>query len=94
LADFGFPVANTNDEIENKEIKIYPNPTTNNFTIQNATLNGIVNIFNMQGSKVFNKKLTVKSENISIEQLSNGIYFYQITDNDGNILGQGKVIKN
>jgi hypothetical protein len=48
----------------------------------------------MQGSKVFNKKLTVKSENISIEQLSNGIYFYQITDNDGNILGQGKVIKN
>jgi len=94
LADFGFPVATTKVENENKEIKIYPNPTTNNFTIQNASSNSIVNIFDMQGSKVFNKKLTLNIENISIEQFSNGIYFYQIVDNKGIILGQGKVIKN
>lgn len=94
LVDFGFPVATTNVENENKEIKIYPNPTTNNFTIQNASSNSVVNIFDMQGSKVLNKKLTLNIENISIEQFSNGIYFYQIVDNKGSILGQGKVIKN
>lgn len=93
LADFGFPVATINVENENKEIKIYPNPTTNNFTIQNASSKSVVNIFNMQGSKVLNKKLTLNIENIIIEQLSNGIYFYQVTDNEGNILGQGKIIK-
>jgi hypothetical protein len=94
IGDFGFPVASTNVENENKEIKIYPNPTTNNFTIQNASSNSVVDIFNLQGSKVLNKKLTINSENISIEQFSNGIYFYQITNNNGSILGQGKLIKN
>jgi hypothetical protein len=94
LGDFGFPVATTNIENENKEIKVYPNPTTNSFTIQNASSNSLVNIFNMQGAQVLNKKLTLNNENINLEQLSNGIYFYQITDNDGSILGKGKIIKN
>jgi photosystem II stability/assembly factor-like uncharacterized protein len=94
LGDFGFPVTATNIENEDKEILLYPNPTSNNFTIQNATANSVLNIFNLQGSKVIHKKLTQDIDNISIEQLSNGIYFYHVTDSHGIILGQGKVIKN
>ncbi|MCC6251670.1 MAG: T9SS type A sorting domain-containing protein [Bacteroidia bacterium] len=94
LVDFGFPVTTVNVVNENKEIKVYPNPTTNSFTIQNASSSSLVNIFNMQGAQVLNKKLTENIEFISIEELLTGIYFYQITDNEGSILGQGKVIKN
>jgi len=94
IGDFGFPVTATNIENEESAIALYPNPATNNFTVQNAKQNSVISIYNLQGSKVFTKKLQEKTDNINIEQLSNGIYFYQVLSIDGNVMGQGKVVKN
>lgn len=74
----------TNDNvlsIENTEaevIKIFPNPTKDNFTIS-AQFNLInVEIFNVLGQKVFQKELNNEVEDINISELSSGNYFVKI----------------
>jgi hypothetical protein len=62
-------------------MSIYPNPTTNNLTIE-STSNNIesIKIVNVFGATVKEIKLSiaVKSTTVSVKDLANGIYTIQL----------------
>lgn len=64
------------------EIAIYPNPAHNSLTIHNAE-NTIMNIYNVVGAKVYEDKITDRSEQINIESLIPGTYITQFIATDG-----------
>jgi hypothetical protein len=75
---------------------IYPNPGNGNIRL--ALLNGkqmdnelLVNVINMQGQVVYNGNA---SQNINIQELSNGMYIIQLRSKDNELLSYQKYLKN
>lgn len=67
------------------DFKLFPNPTSNNISIDfgTANFNGKGFIFNNQGQKV--KEIIINgNKTIDIKKLSSGIYFLQLIDEKGN----------
>lgn len=72
------------DNINLKNIKIYPNPTANKIFFENTEnikINKII-ITNALGQKLL---LYNSIDNIDISNLTNGIYYISVEDNNGNI---------
>jgi hypothetical protein len=71
------------------DFSVYPNPSSDNISIQSKTEISNVQLFNSLGQNV----LEVKGKsNIDISKLSAGIYFLKVQDAEGN-LGLKRVIK-
>lgn len=72
------------DEVENsKKISIYPNPVTNNLTIENPfTGNVQLKVVNNIGQVVLNQNYNTASTRLNVSTLSKGIYFLNITSED------------
>jgi len=69
------------NKLINDKIKVYPNPSTGNFTFSNVN-NMSVNIYNMQGIEVYNNDNLNHILQINLSHLPNGTYFAKFTDND------------
>jgi hypothetical protein len=67
-------------------IKIYPNPTLGNFTIEGAA--EMVAIYDIYGRLV----LTANTHTLDISNTANGIYFVRVTDKLGKVY-VGKILK-
>jgi serine protease AprX len=80
---------------ENTEISfvIYPNPTSNNISIMfPMNIDEIKVVFyNTLGQKVIEKIIKKESSSISLENFSNGIYYYTIQSES--LLKLGKILK-
>ncbi len=65
---------------KNSEIKLFPNPAKNAFTIiiDNAEVNSEVLIYNIMGKLVKSELLQNKQKKINIDNLNNGIYIIEI----------------
>ncbi|WP_196894047.1 T9SS type A sorting domain-containing protein [Aureivirga marina] len=75
---YNFPELNIeNQTAKATEISIFPNPTTTNFTINNAKGSSI-EIYNSLGQKVFNQKVISEMQNFQVIHLKNGLYFAKI----------------
>ena len=67
-----------------KQIQVYPNPSTENITISsNFQINSptVLNIFNLTGKLILSNNIEMKngfSEVIDISSLRNGVYFIEI----------------
>lgn len=83
-------ITTTIDETSNKLINIYPNPTTDNITIEGIT-NAKIEIFNLQGQVIKNVNLTGNSANLDVSNLTKGMYSIKITSIDG--IYMQKIIK-
>ena len=75
------------------EIKIYPNPNSGKFLIEfdnEIKSNCKLNIYNMLGMKLFETdiKQHTKSKEINCTGLKDGIYYYQINNEDFNLKGK------
>lgn len=64
---------------ESSDVKIYPNPSDGNFFINNSNKEYSVEIYNIIGQKVYERKNT-NSTTLSLSQLNKGVYFVKITD--------------
>lgn len=77
-------------------IILYPNPASTHFTVNiNENLNyenAQLNLYNQLGQRVQQAALIATQTNIAIDQLSSGIYHYQISNGDI-IIKTGKVMK-
>ena len=81
-------VANPNsiEDVASSTIAIYPNPTFGQLSISNdAQTIQSVSIYNLSGALLF---ITQETENIDISHLTTGIYFVQITTNNGVVTRQ------
>ena len=60
------------------EVLVYPNPVSSTTTIQNATTNSILNIYDISGSTLFTKVISSESEVINLSNLSAGVYYGEV----------------
>ena len=85
------------EENQNDEIKIFPNPFSKNI---NIILNGNehveVSLFDVTSRKIFNQSFTIPiaigTISINTEQLAKGIYLYEVRNKNG-VVKKGKVVK-
>ncbi len=78
------------------EVQVYPNPTTNSFTIQsNYTDWKNLSIYNTLGVKVYSNNTIQNSLNIDTKEykMSSGMYFVVIQDEEGEQFTQKIIIK-
>ena len=77
--------------------KVYPNPTKGQVTIENGDIAKMigytVSIYNSIGQEVFQSNITQQQFSLDISQLGgNGLYFMELTDNNGNIVDFKKIV--
>ncbi len=78
-----FDNCTTVNELNNyADAKIYPNPFTDQFVLENFNLNSEINLFDEMGNIILTKVIKSKTEVVSISEVSNGIYFIRIKDQD------------
>jgi hypothetical protein len=88
-------IANINSG--NNNITIYPNPNKGIFTIQSLAVSGksTVEIYNVLGQNIYSNTLNLSKGSdieINLSDKSAGIYFYRLLKEDGNLLGEGKIV--
>jgi hypothetical protein len=72
--------------------KIYPNPTTNNVTIDLISIdNSSVEVYDINGRKLFTQKLYNNSNNVNIDNLAVGVYMFKVISAQGS--ATSKIIK-
>lgn len=74
-----------NENLLENNFSIYPNPTLNNFTISGIE-NGEVRITDSRGRVL--KRITLGKDETSLNGLSEGIYFINITNDKGSVTKQ------
>jgi hypothetical protein len=65
-------------EAVNGQIRVYPNPTANNITIQSSTELGVISIYNALGELSLQMKSKNSQELIDISKLPVGVYTIQV----------------
>ena len=91
-----FQLALTNalnlEEVEsNQNFVVYPNPAENQITFQlEKKQKGIVHLYDVLGQKIIEKEVSENNNSIDIQNLSNGIYYYNF---ESNKTYKGKIIK-
>lgn len=78
------------NEISSMDIMLYPNPSSEKITFSGvAGVAGII-IYDATARIISRSLLQEHNSTISVSNYENGIYFYQISDMNGNFLKQGK----
>ena len=85
-------VISSTDDVEINEVKLFPNPTRDQFTLTNVGNIQDVIIHNIIGSPV-KQYLAEEGANYSIGDLPVGVYMVQLIDANGNNIGSKRVFK-
>lgn len=69
------------DNIEVNDFKISPNPAKNNFTLELGAFNNnaVVEIYDVLGKKVLNRKINAIATNFDISRWNSGLYIIKIS---------------
>ena len=84
----GFHQGVFSDIIDNEflDLIVYPNPTVDSFKIKNLTASAIVNIYDLRGRLVLQKKNVTTNKKIDVTKLNSALYIVKIkVGNRGNI---------
>jgi hypothetical protein len=63
-----------------ESIRLYPNPVTGDYLTVNATHGSWINIFDVNGRKVYSNQMTGESHRVYVRSYIDGIYIVQILD--------------
>ena len=77
-------------DIENASIQIYPNPSKGSFTVNGLEDNSSVEIVDVNGKSVFSQISSGSQMEITIEQVSNGIYY--LTTHANETIGKFRLV--
>jgi hypothetical protein len=95
--EFEFVPGSSIDELQNGDIKIYPNPIDEYLEIDfsEKVNQGIYNIefFDMHGRIVHSATLKNSRNKVNLSSLAKGIYLLKISDESGNVLVSKRVFK-
>ncbi len=70
----------------NTKLTVYPNPASDvlNINLSNANFkNSNLSIFNISGKEILNANMNGSNTQVNIEELSNGVYFVNISNQNG-----------
>lgn len=89
----GCVLTNIDNKKSNELISIYPNPFTQSINVVSNSENSNLElkIYNVLGTEILNKKITNKETNINVNNLSSGIYIYNLIENN-NVIQTGKIV--
>ena len=73
------------------EAKLYPNPTTGQFTVEGANVEK-VEVYNLVGQKVYEQRGS-KAVNIDATEWNKGLYFVNIIEENGAVVTKKLVVK-
>ncbi len=73
------------DEVSN-EAKVYPNPTTSILNIETTAAANTVSIISMDGKVVATADMSGLTGSIDVADLTEGVYFYEVTIADGSVI--------
>jgi len=74
-------------------VSLYPNPAKNEITIETKlTNNNSIKILDVTGKLVSNNSFKTNKITLSVSNLDNGIYFYNILDVSGNVSHSNKFV--
>lgn len=59
-------------------VNLYPNPTNNNFTISSSAVIDYITIHSIHGQQVYRQEVSSTSVNISLDNVSTGIYYARV----------------
>ncbi len=78
----------TDTQVKNKTLKVFPNPFTKEIVIENPDNISELKIYNLQGQKVYSKKLSLspKKQKIDLSFLPDGMYYLQLNDKQAKII--------
>ncbi len=77
--------ANVTNSAAKKGALVYPNPAANILTIETASMQlHTIALWNTLGQQILNLHSTREKETINTANLSSGLYYISITDNEGN----------
>ena len=91
IGPISIPTGLNDPLMEYSDVQIYPNPVNGWFTISSKITNGEIEIFRVNGEKVFQSVITNPKQEVDLSHLSNGIYFARI--NDGHTIYARKIVK-
>ncbi|OFY85104.1 MAG: hypothetical protein A3F72_05000 [Bacteroidetes bacterium RIFCSPLOWO2_12_FULL_35_15] len=80
------------EQAENDNIAIFPNPASAIITIAGLTETSSLNIFDITGKLIESTYLKNSDTPINISGYENGIYFYEVIDKDKNNISKGKFV--
>jgi hypothetical protein len=69
------------EKSDNANFEIFPNPTSQNLTINSSLLYDSYNVSNQTGNEIGSGK--IEGENINVEQLKAGVYFIKLLSKTG-----------
>lgn len=75
------------------ELNIFPNPATNNITLNNLTIGSTLLITDMTGKTVLKTLVSSSEMNLDVNNLNNGVYFVQLVNNS-EITAANKLVVN
>jgi hypothetical protein len=86
------------DEIQgNNQFVVFPNPGNGIFTLSNVPEKCNIEIYNVLGARVYNHALNLDSGGqdnyiINLTDEPSGVYFYRFLNENGSLIGEGKII--
>ena len=89
LGSFTTSALGLTDNEQKAKFNLYPNPTTDNFSIEMDNEVKSIDIYSLQGQKV----LSSNSKEVNVSNLSKGIYLVQIEDENNKISTQKLIVK-
>jgi len=79
------------EEVENKDLNLYPNPSNSKVNISDQALNGDyqIEVYNNTGQEVYNSNLNLSnSKSIDLSGLNKGFYFVKISNDKSTHTGK------
>ena len=80
------------DERNDESVSIFPNPTTDRFTVNGENLKHVT-VFNTVGQKVYDVECQGESVDINLSDMKSGIYLVRISTLDGDVTKRITVIR-
>src|SRR4030095_12241934 len=77
------------------QVKVYPNPFTNNIIVilEKNDINSNFELFDISGRKIMTSKLSNSVNRIQLNKPGAGIYIYRLTNNKGKVFATGKLVR-